>query len=237
MDGRLPARTDLSFQDRLKYAHLRLFHEIDDERKIEEVIGRSEKQMARYTAGADMPVSVLLKLSEWSRVPVEWILENELKTTNAYALPAVSDNAGNDLSDFTLIPFLDVRASAGPGALITGAGGPPERFLAFEKGWLRRIGVSPRHAEVLIATGDSMEPTIRDGDVLLVDRSIDRIVSEGLYVVVYGDLVLLKRVQQRRDRTVVLMSDNPRYEPETVPADEIDQITVAGRVRWFGRTI
>ncbi|MBH0619495.1 helix-turn-helix transcriptional regulator, partial [Salmonella enterica] len=80
-------------------------------------------------------------------------------------------------------------------------------------------------------------PTIRDGDMLLVDRSIDRVVDNGIYVVVFGGAVLVKRVHIRRDRSVVLRSENAVYPEEVVPADEVPDLVIEGRVRWFGRTI
>ncbi|MDQ2084057.1 S24 family peptidase [Xanthobacteraceae bacterium Astr-EGSB] len=245
VDGKLPDRTDLSFQDRLKFAHLRLFHEIDDERRIEEVIGRSEKQIARYTSGSDMPISVLLKIAEWSRVPLDWILENELKTINIYAIkrPTLPNEGGQvfpvNAEDFSFVPRYDVRASAGPGAIvafddINGS----SQFVAFRTEWLHRIGINPRRAEALIAVGDSMEPTIRSGDLLLIDRSLNEFKDEGIYVIVLAGRVLVKRIQLRRDGSAVLRSDNTElYEDEVVPAHDLGDLRIEGRVMWFGRTI
>lgn len=102
---------------------------------------------------------------------------------------------------------------------------------------MERNSVNPRFAEVLVAVGDSMEPTIRDGDLLLLDRSIDRVVDNGIYVLVLAGMVLLKRIQTRRDGSVVLKSDSERYDDETVPAGEVPDLRIEGRVRWFGRTI
>ncbi len=83
-----------------------------------------------------------------------------------------------------------------------------------------------------------MEPTIRDGDLLLIDRSIDRIVDNGIYVVVVAGMVVVKRLQTRVDGSVVLRSDNrERYDDELIAAHDVPDLIVEGRVRWFGRTI
>ncbi|MXN99402.1 helix-turn-helix transcriptional regulator [Shinella zoogloeoides] len=82
-----------------------------------------------------------------------------------------------------------------------------------------------------------MEETIRDGDVLLIDTSINRIKDNAIYIVVYGDMVLVKRVHGRLNGSLQLISDNPRYPPEEVTSAEVDQLNIAGRVMWFGRTI
>lgn len=90
---------------------------------------------------------------------------------------------------------------------------------------------------MITATGDSMETTIRDGDVLLVDTSIDRVKDNAIYVVVYGDVILVKRVHRRINGALQLISDNERYPSEEVPAGEVQLLSIAGRVMWFGRSI
>lgn len=138
---------------------------------------------------------------------------------------------------FFPVPRLDIRASAGNGRLANTDALEGGEFVAFREDWMRRIGLRPRFAQALTAIGDSMEPTIRDGDLLLIDRSIDRVIDNGIYVVVVAGMVLVKRIQTRRDGSIVLKSDNERYDPELVPPDEVTDLIVEGRVRWFGRTI
>lgn len=138
--------------------------------------------------------------------------------------------------EFTLIPKLDVRASAGPGSLDAYPHDQEREMIAFRTEWLRRIGVQPKKAELLVADNDSMEPTIKHGDIMLVDRGIDRIIDEGIYIVVLAGFVLVKRVQIRRDGTVVLKSDNPNYDSEDVPPAEQAELIISGRVKWVART-
>ncbi|MEX0753232.1 MAG: helix-turn-helix transcriptional regulator, partial [Xanthobacteraceae bacterium] len=180
---------------------------------------RDDKTVRRYEAGQDVPLSVVTALSEATGIPTEWF--------------AFGTSLGV-LTHFELVKRLEVRASGG-GALARSE--ESEEPVAFRADWLRRLGVSPRNARTMFAHGDSMEPTIGDGDLLLVDQSIDHIVDHGIYIVVYQGMVLVKRVQMRRDGTLVLKSDNPRYDEEVVPHSEAHDIHVAGRVRWYGRTI
>lgn len=146
------------------------------------------------------------------------------------------NDAGQLPAGFVAVPYIDIRPSAGPGTLAVIDDQEPE-IAAFREEWLRRIGVSPRHARLMIAKGDSMYDTICDGDLMIVDVSIREIVHEGIYVLVYGGLVLLKRIQMMRNGNLLLKSDNPRYEPEQVPPDEWPNLIVEGRVRWSGGPI
>ncbi|MEP1495189.1 S24 family peptidase [Pseudophaeobacter sp.] len=141
---------------------------------------------------------------------------------------------GDQIPDgFVPIPRMEVRASAGNGrvAIMNDA---EAQVVAFKEEWLRRLGVSPRNATIIVADGDSMADTIGHGDLVLLDRSIDHVVDNGIYVLVYGGMVLLKRVQVKRNGVVLLKSDNPRYETEEIQSHEVPELIIEGRVRWAG---
>lgn len=167
---------------------------------------------------------------------LEWRPEVSRETDLPLSWLATGRPEGAIGGDFTLIQKLDVRASAGPGSLAAYPHDEDQELIAFRTEWLRRIGVQPKNAELLVADNDSMEPTIKHGDIMLVDRGIDRIVDEGIYIVVLAGFVLVKRVQIRRDGTVVLKSDNPKYDPEEVPPAEQAELIISGRVKWVART-
>jgi phage repressor protein C with HTH and peptisase S24 domain len=214
------------FQERLTA----LIEQLGGPMKVEATYGISREAQLKWRKGESRPpfLDLALLCSEAGR-SIDWL---------AGITPEMSAP-----EDFELIPRLEVRASAGGGALIGFEEGPlrysaePGEFVAFRSDWLRGLGITAKNVRTMFAHGDSMEPTIRDGDLLLVDHSIDRIVDHGIYVVVYQGMVLVKRVQLRRDGTLVLNSDNERYESEVVTPADMPDIRVAGRVRWYGRTI
>lgn len=208
--------------------------------EYEDRLGRSLKQMQRYANGSDMPLSVLEKLAVESGLPLAWIVSGEAVDEEARlgtGGPIVPTESLNAFTGFVAVPRLSVQASAGPGLLAL-EGSEPSDVVAFREGWLRRIGVTPVNAQVLKAVGDSMEPTIRDGDLLLVDRGISQVIDNGIYIVVVAGLVLVKRLQTRFDGSLTLISDNrERYDPETIAKDRLHELTIEGRVRWYGRSI
>lgn len=142
---------------------------------------------------------------------------------------------GHIVGDFAYIQRLDVRASAGSGAITIHE--DTVELLAFQQDWLKSRHINPSKARVLTAKGDSMEPTIRDSDILLVDTSITTVRDNAIYIVVYGGNVLVKRINLKRDGSLVLISDNDRHAPEDVPLHEVAELHIAGRVMWFGRSI
>ncbi|TCP88961.1 peptidase S24-like protein [Rhizobium sp. PP-CC-2G-626] len=82
-----------------------------------------------------------------------------------------------------------------------------------------------------------MEETIRNGDLLIVDTALDFFRDNGIYVVVSGEMVLVKRVHRRMNGSCQLISDNPRYPTEELTAGEAEELHVAGRVMWYGRSM
>lgn len=129
------------------------------------------------------------------------------------------------------IPRLALGASAGPGAVAT-----DERAtgrLRFSQQWLRALGLDPAFLSVIEVAGDSMEPGLRDGDEILVDRS-PRPWRDGIHVVRIDDVLLVKRLESAGPGRVRVLSDNPAYPRFERPLAEV---AIIGRVVWKGGRI
>lgn len=112
----------------------------------------------------------------------------------------------------------------------TFADGPVEvERRPFSREWLRSItNTSPRHLFWAIGDGDSMEPTIRSGEVILIDRSQDTPrMDDGIWAVSHGEIGMIKRLRHRPDGVVELHSDNHLVRPQTAVDGELH---VVGRV-------
>jgi hypothetical protein len=137
-----------------------------------------------------------------------------------------------------LVPVkrLAVGASAGPGALTDSE----EAFshIAFDARWLRRLcSARSDDLSIIVVQGDSMVPTLDDGDEIMVDRGdgASRI-RDGIYVLRREDELLVKRVAASpASSRITLKSDNPAY--PTWPDLEIESLAIIGRVVWAGRKV
>ena len=128
--------------------------------------------------------------------------------------------------DWVDVPRLALGASAGPGTVAS-----DEQAIGtfrFSSRWLRSQGLDPAMLSAIAVTGDSMEPTLRDGDEILVDRS-PRSLRDGIHVVRVDDAVLVKRLDMARPGAIALLSDNPAYRPLELAPGEVE---VIGRVVW-----
>lgn len=134
------------------------------------------------------------------------------------------------------IPRLDVGAAAGAGAFEGDERG--EAHIAFDPAWLRRLARgAPDQLSLIRVSGDSMAPTLGDGDDILVDRGdgAER-VRDGVYVLRMEDALVVKRLALHPvARTLAIRSDNPAYPswPDCDPAS----VAIVGRVVWVGRRI
>lgn len=134
--------------------------------------------------------------------------------------------------DYALVPQFHANGSCGDGYMndhveIRGS-------LAFKRDWLARMKIDPAQASVIYARGDSMAPTLNDGEVLLIDGRQTEPVSGKVYVIqIDGDL-RVKRLFKRPGGWVIVSDsqDKVRYPDEPLAA--ITDIRVLGRVAWRG---
>jgi len=134
------------------------------------------------------------------------------------------------------VPRLEVDASAGAGAF--DGDERAQAHIAFDPAWLRRIARgAPDLLSIIRVTGDSMAPTLADGDDILVDRGDGAArVRDGIYVLRIDDSLVVKRLAVNpAARTLSVRSDNPAY--PGWPDCEPGAVDIVGRVVWTGRRI
>jgi len=130
----------------------------------------------------------------------------------------------------------NVRASAGPGAIPDGE--QTQACFALEERWLRNLtGAKPADLTLIRVEGDSMAPTLADGDDIMVDRGdCNMRLRDGIYVLRIDDALVVKRLALNPvARRVTVQSDNPAY-PDW-PDCSLEDIHCIGRVVWAGRRI
>ena len=128
-----------------------------------------------------------------------------------------------------LIPQYDIRAAMGHGQV------PPEyneavRNLVVREEILREKGVtytSTAALAMITGWGQSMEGTINDKDLVIVDRGVRDFIGEGIYVMTWHQDLYIKRVMRMDEDHYRLISDNQHYENQTA---RIDDVTIHAKV-------
>jgi phage repressor protein C with HTH and peptisase S24 domain len=146
-------------------------------------------------------------------------------------LGAPEEKSSMDRGEWVEVPRIALEASAGPGA--TAAEEIPFDAFRFSRRWLRENGLEPAQLSAIRVMGDSMDPLLRDGDEILVDRT-PRAFREGVHVVRLGEALHVKLLQAVPPDRLRLISKNAAYEPVEVAMSDVD---VVGRVVWKGGRI
>lgn len=133
------------------------------------------------------------------------------------------------------VPRLALGASAGNGSLDEDE--RTQGVMAFDARWLRHLGVRPQRVSIIRVDGESMAPTLNDGDDIMVDHDDDaQRLRDGVYVLRLDGVLMVKRIAMGplRGRFSVL-SDNPHY-PDWTDIDP-GLVDIVGRVVWTGRRL
>lgn len=138
---------------------------------------------------------------------------------------------GRPSAELVAVPRIDLGASAGPG------GWAEDDALrapfAFPPALLRQLAVRAEAASMVRVAGDSMAPTLNDGDEILVDRDRCRIDPRGIFVLRADEELLVKRLRPAVGG-VELVSDNPAY---AVRFARSGSFRLLGQVAWLGRAL
>jgi hypothetical protein len=137
--------------------------------------------------------------------------------------------------DYVLIPHYQISASAGPGALPDSEA--PAAAIAFQAGFIRDVAPNPpEHLAILSVDGDSMFPTLANGDQILIDTADRMRLRDGIYVLRVDDALMVKRLSiNPATRRLTIQSDNEAY--PSWPDCDPGAIHIIGRVVWVGRKL
>lgn len=138
--------------------------------------------------------------------------------------------------EMVFLPLIDQAAAAGAGMYSDAPEIVAEVPFLLEQ--IQALTRTPTDNLALIrVAGDSMWPTLHDGDQVLIDRSVRTIRRDGVYVLRAGnsDDIQVKRIQWEPGKTVRIISDNTLYEP--FAGVDPDDLAVLGQVCWLGRRV
>ena len=199
--------------------------------------GVDRKTLGRYLRGEVPKLRALIGIAQLCGVSFEWLATGKIEPINgAVQLEVAPPEATSQfLSDtgksrYVAIPRLNIAASAGHGALAEHE--QIVEYFAFDLDFVRNhLRRDPKNLVLIEARGDSMDPNIRDGDILAVDLTPGQPLHNAqLYVIRVGENLMVKRLELRLDGGVIVHSDNPRYAPETVSRSDLNTLNILGQV-------
>ena len=179
-------------------------------------LGIPQTTFATMKKRNSIPFREVMEFSARMKISINWLFFDQsaemlIEETNRF---------------FQVRYFSDIRASAGGGAEVFDE---DYDLLSVDKAIMRNmIGFSEnREIEAIHVDGESMQPTLQDGSIVFVDRAQTNINKDGIFIASTTAGLFIKRIRQRADGMIELISDNKAYSPELLTPDEV---TIVGRV-------
>jgi len=195
----------------------------------ESVVGKKvfDKDVAE---ALNIPQGTFASMKKRNSIPYEEILEfcaiKKISVNWLFFDQAVDMLKEETEKFFKVRYFSDIRASAGGGAY--GFDEEEHEMISIdEKIMHNMVGMGNTELEAIHVDGESMEPTLQDGSIVFVDRTQTNINKDGIFIASTTTGLFIKRIRQRADGMVELISDNKIYTPELIAPDEI---TIVGKV-------
>lgn len=229
---------DPAFADRMQTILKEKFN--DNNSEFARAIGVAITSLNRWLEGeADPSRSNLVKTANAAGVSLQWLATGE-KTEKPErnivfeALQRAREKLEGGISMIFAYPSINV--SAGFGSFNEGVT-EPEGEEPYSDALLASLGVKAERCAVFWANGDSMEPTIADGDQMLVDLTKTEVKGDNkVYLVQNGESIWVKRLRQGWGY-VELISDNEDYEPIKLSGAESQYLQVIGQVVHIGHSL
>lgn len=152
-------------------------------------------------------------------------------------IPFESSRPGQ-VGDEVWIAHYDVRAAMGGGQI-------PHEYpemlqdIRVSPKHLRDLGVTFKehfHLKMITGWGQSMAPTIKDRDPLLVDIAVREFTGDGIYLFSHDDMLYVKRLQKKGKGHFKMISDNKHHDIEEI---RVDDTHILARVLyvWNGQPV
>ncbi|WP_342649120.1 S24 family peptidase [Pseudomonas sp. REB1044] len=198
---------------------------------------KKSKLMDLITYFSDVVPPAHWGLEGWGAPSGDSSSENA-QTISVEGLPAPLAQKIKSYRNLVDVPRYDVEGSMGPGSE------PPDinmvvEHMSLDANWVRQnlTYTKLENLKLISGRGDSMAPTIRSGDAVLVDAGVTTVEDDAIYFFLMRGKLQIKRIQRGLDGLTII-SDNGQYPPIEVPGDREADITVLAQIIywWTGRS-
>ena len=176
--------------------------------------------------------SKLQKVADVLKVDVAWLIDGD------GTLDGEEPKIYSPDTTFVGISGVKAKASAGGGTIVHAEDEQVSKMYHFRQSWIENeLDANAKQLRILRVTGDSMMPTLNDGDTILVDMGRKSPYPPGLFVLHDGMGLMAKRIEHipsSEPPRISVTSDNPNYSPYECLLDEVN---IVGRIRWYGRVV
>ena len=176
----------------------------------------SEAVIRDYLCGKTYPsLNRLATIAQKCDVPIEWLV------TGKGECRLLPESQGKGSID---IPFHHLNETNSAFSVL--------ETIPFDITLIKHHGCEVDNLVAVWAKGDSMEPTISNHDILIINKAYAKPIDGFLYAVQYDEHISIKRIQNQ-GANLVLISDNPKYPAMVVDRKEQDDFKIIGHVVYL----
>ena len=202
------------------------------------LLGLSQGTYQKYESGmVSTPQELLEQLALKYNINLHWLItgQGEMYVGGNAGASACNGQSNEGavsrqplaLRDSVEVPMLDLKLSAGMGDE-WGLGSPTGESIYVPKRVARRYPSNSVFVGALV-DGDSMEPTLHDGEPVVFVKGFVK--GDGIYVLAVNGELFVKRLEFNRIlNRLRIISDNPKYPPTELGMDALDGVRILGKV-------
>ena len=136
--------------------------------------------------------------------------------------------------DYTLIPLSEAYLTAGCFSFVPS--NKRSKLMAFSREWLCSYSTGVKNVVLMYVRGNSMSPTIEDGDLVMLDAGRSVVHDGGIYAIGINNSIAVKRLRlQVGGDTIQVLNDNRKeYPPAEVSSKDLN---IIGQIIWYAREL
>ncbi|MDF7667392.1 XRE family transcriptional regulator [Orbaceae bacterium ESL0727] len=179
-------------------------------------VGMSEAVIRDYLSGKTYPsLNRLAMIAQKCDIPIEWLATGKGKCR---LLPETEQKG------CVYIPIYNLN-DCDPAVSVI-------EQIPFDISWMKHRGFQADDLMAIWVKGDSMEPTVSNHDIIIVNKSHNKPLDGYLYAVQYDDQLSIKRIQNQ-GYNLALLSDNTKYPIIIISKSEMQNLKILGFVVYI----
>ena len=191
------------------------------DKDVAKALGISKESLSHFKKRGRVPLEQIVYFCAKRKISINWILFGQT--------PKLLEEETDKY--LRVRYFSKINASAGGGAINEEA---EYEYLHLDRSLIEQLYHLPiqsaKNLAALNVIGDSMEPTLQNGEIVLIDTTSQEIKKDGIFVIATSAGLFVKRISQRVDGSIELISDNKNYNSEILSSDELTNTQIVGRV-------
>lgn len=209
------------------------------QKQVADAVGMKQPSYSYLEKNDNASSSLLPEIARVLKVDPIWLRTGEHPTGIDSQVAKLLENSSNPLlnmgdydNDRIWVDLVNIRFSCGTGESIEFHFDDVIKRVSFDDSFFKSYNVKPANVKLALATGDSQEPYVKNGDMFAIDLADTEIKDGEFYAVYFEGEAMLKQILKEPGGVLVLHSLNGKYRDKVISIDNGANFRVIGRQFW-----